>query len=149
MRAGGYPRFSPKLHDHLLQDRVIRWGNWGDSAALPQTIVNRCNRIANGHLAYSHQIFDRSIVRADRGKRLAQSHMVSAHNWEGAELAHQHGMRFYQTVGLGEKPHHAAIRCPYPKVQCINCGLCNGGSVGRSIYNPVHGAGSRNLEGVQ
>ncbi len=36
---------------------------------------------------------------------------------------------------------HRIIACPYPRVQCIDCGLCNGARYTKRrahIYNPEH-----------
>ena len=149
MRRNGYPVYDDKIHRHLLAGRVIRWGAWGDSAAMPQSLVKFYNRRASGHLAYSHQILDGSLSRA-RSDRIATTHMASAHSRELADLAHARGYRFFQTVADESEAHPSAIECPHVKVSCSDCLLCQGTSKSaRNIYILAHGKGKASLGGVQ
>ena len=148
-KANRYPHYNWKLHKPLFEGRVIRWGAYGDPAALPLSLVRYYNGLCNGHLGYSHQLLNGTYVNRHRADKLAKLFMVSAHNRPMADKAYARGHRFFQTVTSPSEAHPSAIKCPSDRVQCVKCGLCNGSSGnGRSVWIEAHGFGAGKLAEV-
>jgi hypothetical protein len=78
--------------------------------------------------------------------------MRSVESLAQAEAAWGEGARTYRADWEGLGPQENEIYCPYPKVQCADCGLCNG--IGekeerkplKSIVIAPHGNGFKGSE---
>ena len=71
--------------------------------------------------------------------------MISANSLEQADQAWQNKKRTFRVLRENEQITSNEILCPFPKVQCNECGLCDGRKNAKSIAIEVHGAGKNNL----
>lgn len=146
-KAGKYPKLDLRLADHRrwLQDLIIRYGAWGDPAALPPRVIARLRSAAGAdqpHTSYTHQF--------DKFPDAAEYSMVSVDNREQFDAVHaNHNVRTYRILREGEELADNEIECLYytKGIQCIDCRLCDGNAHSRrpSIAVPVHGAKSKRL----
>ena len=148
-RRGGYPRaFGHAEIARIGRGREVRFGAYGDPAAVPKYINDSLASESAGWTAYSHQSnwegsgFD--------GARM----MVSADTLEAARAAWAQGHRTYRVVGtVAEIDRKHESLCPGSDeyramtgkhVHCIDCMLCHGDDpVAKSIAIPTHGAGRK------
>ena len=125
-KEGGYPRLSRK-YAKKLEGRGLRYGSYGDPAAVPVRYWNRLQRLCTGRAdpGYSHQ-WGQACFRPWR-KRL----MASTHSVEENAVAQAQGWRTFRTVKDVSELQDNEILCPASKEggyksTCEKCGLCNG-----------------------
>ena len=105
-----------------LQDipyrKTIRVGAYGDMAAVPECVPFWEAQL-RGHqwLAYTSQWSITSL------QHLA---MASVHSHAEQRTAAALGYRTYRRYTGQADPHSSEIECPFPRVQCNTCGLCDG-----------------------
>lgn len=136
-RAGQYPRVDIGTASALIAGRVVRWGAYGDPAALPLDLLRRVTAAAAGHTGYTHQW---RRFPGLRGLLMASTDSVSE-----CQTATARGWRFF-AAGVG--PESGAIVCPASieagkRTTCERCRLCDGASEGdrrASIRIAPHGA---------
>lgn len=124
--------------------RAVRIGSYGDPAAVPQQVWQALASRAQSHTGYTHA-WHRSYGQALKGLVMA-----SADTPQEREAARAHGWRTF-TVRLASDGLAARESvCPASKeagakVNCADCGACNGAATGRkgSIAIIVHGAMAR------
>jgi len=146
-KAGKYP-WLPEL-SCITEGRHIRFGAYGDPAAVPSHVWLHLKRHAKGWTGYTHQW--RSCD--DNLKELC---MASVDNeWE-TRIARQLGWRTFRCRAEGEPLMEGEIMCPASdeagkKTTCNKCLLCAGRFSGKSNKIPdisivVHGRGARNFQ---
>jgi hypothetical protein len=147
---GAYPLIDPRDAAHLVADRVVRIGSYGDPAAIPAHIWRALIALAAGHTGYSHQ------WRQAHAQDLRDIVMASADNAADRDVARAMGWRTF-TVRTADQPLAAReIACPASpeggnRRQCIDCQACDGAGVnaGRaSVSIVVHGAMARHFVGA-
>jgi hypothetical protein len=137
---GGYPTYHPAAHEHLLRDRLIRFGTWGDPAAAPVELWTMLAGLARGRTGYSHQ-----WRRADPGLRPLV--MASVDTPEDMAEAHAVGWRTFRVRRASEPVLPSEIICPASaeagkRRTCETCKACSGAtssSAARSVVIVVHG----------
>lgn len=133
-----------------LRGRPVRWGAYGDPAAIPSGTVQRISRAllsagAAGHTAYTHGWRSRPDLQA-----LA---MASVDSLEELQAAQTDGWRTFRVApleGIGQGAPREII-CPATleggsRTNCVRCKLCNGArgpdDIRASIRVADHGPGS-------
>ena len=142
-KEGKYPRV--KSFREITKNRRIRFGAYGDPAAVPTSIWTRLRKGAAGWTGYTHQ-----WRTCDQGLR--EECMASVDNeWE-ARIARRLGWRTFRCRTLDEPLMEKEIMCPASeeagkKTTCDNCLLCAGSMSGKKNKIPdisivVHGPGA-------
>ena len=140
-QAGKYQRVVPADVWKVGAGRFVRLGTYGDPAAVPVHIWHKLLSASLGHTAYSHQDkhFDPSI------------YMRSADSRSDAYAAAAAGHRSYRVIsqrdyksGRDAPIDGLEILCPASaeagrRTTCIDCLLCSGAGVGKSIAIVAHG----------
>jgi len=146
-RKGLYPKASQADIDRLVSNRKVRFGAYGDPAAIPFEIWESIARKAIGWTGYTHQW-------KECDTRFNQLVMASADSPEEKQLANQLGYRTFRVRRNGEPLINDEVNCPATpeggnKSTCIRCNLCNGTMFDRrkvsnirSVSLTVHGAGA-------
>lgn len=135
---GSYPMLTPEQATRMGRGRMVRLGTYGDMASVPSEAIKPLLSSAKGHTAYTHQS-DTLGASVDLG-----AFMVSADSETEAIKWHAMGKRTFRVISIADssKPLlHNEIMCPNTTkgIECIDCRLCNGGKVGRSIAIIAHG----------
>lgn len=113
--------------------RHVRVGTYGDPAAIPADVWTQLLRRAAGHTGYTHQW--------RRAPELAAFCMASADSEADKVLAWDSGFR---TFRVADAPGAGEIECPSSRgVQCVDCRLCDGAGLAKSITIPAHGPGAK------
>ena len=115
----------------------IRFGSYGDPGFLPISLLEAWTIGRKGWTGYSHQWRTLPI-------EYSQYLMASCETPADVKLANKKGWRAYRTVEHIDSPISAnEIVCPHigrHKVQCADCRLCSGSSIGaKNITIPLHG----------
>lgn len=116
----------------------IRFGSYGDPGFLPLALLEAWTKGRKGWTGYSSQW--RTLPQA-----YAQYLMASCRTSADVKLANERGWRSYRAMERPDSPlSKNEILCPYVSkqgtVQCADCRLCSGSSIGaKSIVIPMHG----------
>ena len=121
----------------------LRFGAYGDPLAIPQSVLLALleDRDKQPTTAYSYQW-------RDPGNQWARSFvMASCHTADDYEEAKAMGWSTFRVKHPGDLSAHKEIEClaTAKNIQCVDCGLCNGGTAKRQrhIYIDVHGSRSK------
>lgn len=137
-KRGSYPALDETTIGYL-QGRFIRFGSYGDPAAVPVSVWDELSLAASGTTGYTHQshhkAFDAGILRHC---------MVSADTPKAAAAAHEKGLATFR-VKTPEAPLLAGETvCPSEQgVKCADCRACSGALSGKRIVIDVHGSRSK------
>jgi len=132
----------PKRLIELLNSKPVRFGAYGDPAAVPYEIWAKTLEYAkSGHTAYTHQFNHKQF-----DKRMMNFCMVSTETLKGTLKAQELG-RTFRVGNEGGQILPNEIECPSDSegIQCIDCRLCDG-NMGDSVQNIVirsHGKRSK------
>lgn len=127
----------------LVSGKVVRFGAYGDIAALPFDLCRLIIKYAKGHTAYTHQ---RKHKNYDpRFNTIA--HISAETAKEAFEVARIGLGNTFRTVSSYDDilPHE--IKCPSDtpaKVNCVDCRKCNG-ATGQSIVIVPHGSSGKKM----
>lgn len=139
---GSYVRITEREAGALLWGRELRWGAYGDPAALPFELVEALSCKARAWTGYTHQW--RSC-----DPRFARYMMASTETAEGTLEAQARGFRTFRVRPTLSAPKLASeFVCPASaegghKATCESCGMCNGTeSRARSVVIVAHGSGA-------
>lgn len=118
----------PALDLNAFRDRQVRFGAWGDPAAVPVIVWELIANLASGHTGYTHQ-----WRRAEPG--LERFCMASVDTAAEREQARAMGWRCFRTRLPGEETLKGEAVCPASeeagkKLTCNECMAC-GGANGR------------------
>ena len=140
--------FAKRLPGQLavLHGRDVRFGAYGDPAAVPMDVWFKMSLAARSWCGYTQ--FWKDVDDTEIGRRIL---MASVHSVEQAHEAWALGWRTYRDVRPTGTPviEDREIVCPHysHQTQCIKCKLCDGVSRHdgnppgrRSIVAPVHGS---------
>lgn len=113
-----------------VSGRAVRFGEYGNMSSAPREVVGALMEAVDKHTLYEH---DWDLPKNQWLKAYA---MASVHSEEERQEAKAMGWRTYKT---GDEPEEGEIWCPFHShgIQCIKCGLCNGGE-GKDIVIPSH-----------
>ena len=123
----------------VFTGRDVRFGTYGDPAAAPLALWARLARLSRMHTGYIHRWRELPAI-------WASLFMASADTANDAADAHAMGYRTFRVVPAGLNWLEREVLCPASKeagkkLQCADCGACNGVRTGRksSIVIPLHG----------
>lgn len=125
----GAPRIPAALHQALFLDAMVRFGAWGDPAAVPLEVWRPILNVASGWTSYTHQWKD-----LDPG--LWGWCMASVDSPTELRQAQEAEWRTFRVAFSGE-PIGGERHCPAQasKVNCYSCRGCDGtASRGRASY---------------
>lgn len=135
---GSYPAFEVEA----FRGRQVRFGAWGDPAAVPTEVWANIAAVASGHTGYTHQ-----WKTADPA--LAPYCMASADNADDRAMAHGMGWRTFRTRLESEPRLKGEAVCPASaeaghKLTCSDCMACSGSTGKRGdIVIIAHGTASK------
>lgn len=135
-----YEPFNSSIGEKI-RGRKIRFGAYGDPAAVPVSVWANLTKLASGFTGYTHGWKD--------NPDLAPYCMASVHSLAEAKQAQALGYRTFRTVPTEDNAvakkmlFTNEIICPEAThdTQCASCMLCGGASKqAKNIIIPVHGA---------
>ena len=138
-KAGRYKElWTNEELEHVVRDRGIRWGAYGDPACIPFELVWWLNSFADNHTGYTHQ-WREEFASPFKGVFMASCDGFS--DYCDASLA---GWKSFTVVPKGYKPY-GIKQCPATvdnsEAQCVTCSLCSGNKA--NVYVEAHGSGSK------
>ncbi len=130
--------FIPTVSTFLPRDinnLIIRFGAYGDPAALPKWLIKSIAENCKDFTGYTHQWNKRKF------NFLKNYFMASVETKKLAEKALKKGFRYFRIKKPGADNFKNEIECPSDNgVQCIDCKLCNGAKQAKNITIAAHGA---------
>ena len=127
----------------ILSQLSIRFGAYGDPAALPLDIIKAIAENCKDFTGYTHQW--------KRFKSMRHYFMASVESNTATLQALTSGFRTFRIKHSGTPNGQWAneIECPADSgVQCIDCMLCNGGKQAKNITIEAHGARAGGIQYV-
>ena len=122
----------PKI---LFNDLIIRFGAYGDPAALPKWLIKSIADNCQDFTGYTHQ------WNKTKFKFLQDYFMASVESLTLAKSALKKGFRTFRIKQSGADNFENEIDCPSSTgIQCIDCKLCNGSKEAANITIEAHGA---------
>lgn len=137
-KRGGYPAFDLKA----FTGKPVRFGAYGDPAAVPFEVWDAIGFQASMTTGYTHQWRDCDPLHKHYS-------MASVETEVDALEARSRGWRTFRvTTSPGDKSLSKEVICPASeeaghKIQCIDCGACDGTSSNRKSHIVIHAHGSR------
>jgi hypothetical protein len=125
---GNYPEMSVSEISHLIKDKQVRFGTYGDPCACPIEIFEQLAQNCKGYTGYTH-----TWRNKDFNNNWAKLLMASVDNMFEQFEAVSKGYRYFR-VQIGSKlPLPGEISCPASaeagkKTVCASCLLCGGTS---------------------
>jgi hypothetical protein len=114
---------------------ILRFGAYGDPAALPKWLVVILAKLVKDFTGYTHQ------WNKPQFNFLKKYVMASVESLELAKKAIKKGFRTFRIKSPEMRLSNNEIVCPSDNgVQCIDCKLCNGGKQASNIVINGHGA---------
>lgn len=148
-KEGGYfPATWSSAVQHIVKQRAVRLGAYGDPVALPFALVETIALYARRYTGYTHQ------WRRKGAQKYRRYLMASVETEEGLNKARGMGWRTFRVRGPEDEIMPGEIDCPHYThgVTCIECGLCDGWGTSRNrkdIVVEVHGAGAGKFKEVK
>jgi len=137
-KKGNYPIFDAALHGKHFAHRKIRFGAYGDPAAVPYEIQDQLSKLCLSWTGYTHQAAHKNF-----DSRIANICMVSVDTPRQAMKYQDRGYRTFRVALENDNTLDSEIQClntTEEQLQCIDCGLCDGlNRSSSSIAVPVHG----------
>jgi hypothetical protein len=128
-----------------FRGQKVRFGSYGDPAAVPFHVWESIASVASGWTGYTHQ-----WRTADQ--RFSRYLMASADSAEEGREARKLGYRNFIVRPAGSEKPKGAVTCPASaeagkKLQCADCLMCSGtgSSQPRDITIIAHGATAKNF----
>lgn len=122
---------------HIYKDIPIRFGAYGDPAAIPSEIISTLKRFASNTTGYTHQ------WNKEHAASLRDHCMASVDNEEEYKQAVTAGWRTFRILSEGAALMENEILCVNITngTLCSDCSLCTGASKqAKNIAIPVHGS---------
>jgi hypothetical protein len=123
---GIYPVVTLEHATAAVAGKFVRFGTYGDPAAVPVAVWEALAESASGFTGYTHQWRNRKFAA------LAKYTQASCETAKDVEAAHKKGFTgTFRVVPIGEILPTAALHCPASEergkvAQCIDCRACNG-----------------------
>lgn len=139
-RNGRYRNFMMGKDTPRIANRFIRFGTYGDPAAIPLNVWLHLSNSCAGHTGYTHQW-------RTRPEYLAVC-MASVDSMDDAIDAREAGYRYFRVSPFDGSPIVGEVVCPASeeagkKLTCNECRACEGGTKrNSSIVIRAHGAGA-------
>ena len=118
---GSYPTWNGSTAP--FDDRVVRFGAWGDPAAVPAGLLASIRDAARRHMAYTHQ------WREDSARHLLGWCMASVDSAAEYLRARSAGWRTFRVRGPDETLQASERMCPAsdesPVSEVMDCGKCS------------------------
>jgi hypothetical protein len=137
---GGYP-VAESLD--IFVDMKVRFGAYGDVAALPVSILATLKRYVKNNTSYTHQ------WKTNQDEALKATSMASVDNLDEAQQAKDLGFRWFRVTNDINTLRDDEIICPNTthKTLCENCNLCSGNTIkAKSIVIENHGTFKKNFK---
>lgn len=144
-KKGNYKHIDVSEYKSLLNGLKIRFGAYGDPAAIPALYLASLKTVAANNTSYSHQ-----WRTAPELKTLS---MASVDNINEAKEASAQGWRYFRVATEQSEILKNEVICPSVThgTTCEACGLCNGKrgakDTRKNIVVPVHGAKVKRFKG--
>lgn len=135
-KRGRYPIVPLEEAAAALEGKFVRFGTYGDPAAVPVDVWAALAKHAGGYTGYTHQ------WRVARFAGLADYVQASCETADDVALAHRKGFPgTFRVLAVGEPTPARTLHCPASeergkRVQCIDCRACNGS---RDVVIVAHG----------
>ena len=131
-KKGTYPQITS--YQDVFEDRVVRFGAYGDPAFIPDGVVANALTFAKGHTGYTHQWYQ------DFAADFKGVFMASVDSDIEEQMAHSQGWKTFRVFHPDAEITGSKI-CPASitdnRVQCMTCLLCNGKKANIGIH--AHG----------
>lgn len=138
----------PELQDYsLFSNRPVRFGTYGDPAAIPLNVWKNIRAVASVTTGYTHQ------WRSNKFAGFADVCQASAETAEDVTKANAKGFGTFRVLPIFEAMPTDAVHCPASKEQgyrttCVECKLCDGAKgVNVAIFS--HGATGHKYTGTR
>jgi hypothetical protein len=140
LQRGAYPAYDGRRHRALFAGRLVRFGTYGDPAAVPVRVWRRLASLASGRTGYTHQW--RMAPR-----ELRRYLMASVETPAQAAEAQAAGWRTFRVRLASEPVLPSEIVCPASaeagrRRTCATCKACSGATASaaaRSVVIVAHG----------
>jgi hypothetical protein len=124
LKRGSYPTFYPPAHLHLFAGRHVRFGAYGDPAAVPLRVWRLLANVSAGWTGYTHQW---RTCNEEYRRYL----MASCETARQREQAMAKGWRTFRTRLAHEPLEQGEFSCPASaeegrRLTCEQCGACDG-----------------------
>jgi hypothetical protein len=124
VKRGSYPMFHPPAHLHLFVGRHIRFGAYGDPAAVPLRVWRLLANVSAGWTGYTHQW-------RTCNKEYRRYLMASCETALQREQAVSMGWRTFRARLAHEPLEQGEFSCPASaeegrRLTCEECGACDG-----------------------
>jgi len=132
-KRGNYPKVNDMT---IFEGMKVRFGAYGDPSALPIDILAKIKAVVKNNTSYTHQWKQGDEI-------LKKLSMASVDSIEEQKEAVSQGWRTFRVTADLNDIQSNEIICPNTtkNVQCVDCGLCSGNSIGaKNIVIEVHGA---------
>lgn len=132
-KRGSYSADKNEFYERIVKRRV-RFGAYGDPAAVPVTIWADITKHCKGHTGYTHQIAHKHFNAAILGYTMASV--------DTAAQAKKVTGRYFRVKLASDPALPREVECLADSVgkSCADCLLCDGGTKGKSVYINVHGS---------
>lgn len=141
-KRGAYPIWGEVSVGGYIQESAIRFGSYGDPAAVPFFVWQWLEFHSESNTGYTHQWRSSNF-----DVRILELCMASVETQADIEELHRlhPGARYFRVRLPGEEKGAKEVQCPASeeggkRTTCYRCGLCDGGSKGRSVSIEAHGA---------
>jgi hypothetical protein len=123
-----------------IANRRVRFGAYGDPAAVPVTVWAPIANGCIGYTGYTHQV---NHIKFD--SRILNYAMQSV---DTAEQAIQAKGRYFRVKLANDPVLPREVECLSDSIgkSCADCLLCDGGTKGKSVYITVHGAKAKRYD---
>ena len=130
-----FAKYVSILKKRFFMELIIRFGAYGDPAALPEWLITSIADNCKDFTGYTHQWNKRKF------NYLKNYFMASVETKKLAEKALKKGFRYFRIKPPGAINFENEITCPSDNgIQCIDCKLCNGAKQAKNITIEAHGA---------
>ena len=130
-----FAKYVSILKKRFFMELIIRFGAYGDPAALPEWLITSIADNCKDFTGYTHQWNKRKF------NYLKNYFMASVETKKLAEKALKKGFRYFRIKPENAINFEKEITCPSDLgIQCIDCKLCNGAKQAKNITIQAHGA---------